>query len=90
MILDLFRDTEGNYVSQLESFTDQKVSLFIDGTNNCSLVSKGMPCRKTINDIIKNVVHVTDFMSGFTCNEFNTFSIKHNNNWIKVSVCFNN
>ena len=30
LILDLFKDIDGNYVSQLKSFTDQKVSLFID------------------------------------------------------------
>ena len=30
LTLDLFRDSDDNYVSQLESFTDQKVSLFID------------------------------------------------------------
>ncbi len=34
LVLDLFRDTDGNYVSQLESFTDQKVSLFIDSIDS--------------------------------------------------------
>ena len=41
LVLDLFRDIDGNYVSQLGSFVDQKVSLFIDnvcpgGGNGCS------------------------------------------------------
>jgi len=41
LILDLFRDTDRNYITQLESFTDQKVSLFIDNAN-CNLVRAGL------------------------------------------------
>ena len=39
LVLDLFKDSEGNYVSQLKSFIDEKVTLFIDNAN-CSLIKK--------------------------------------------------
>ena len=96
LILDLFRDTEGNYVSQLESFTDQKVSLFIDGTNNCNLVTPGMLCRFKINNkTVSGNVSADELFITYICmsNNYNnanfTFSVytSNNNNWNRVGRC---
>ena len=85
LVLDLFKDTNGNYVSQLESFTDQKVSLFIDDAGlNCSGVIKGMTCRTT-SKLAEHKISI--IFETLLCNKYEKFSIKKNDTWIQVSRC---
>ena len=84
LVLDLFRELNGNYVSQLESFTDQKVSLFIDNAN-CNLVNEEKPCVTSRNNT--SGPFVGKYNGKYTCSRKTRFYLSTNGEQIFISNC---
>ena len=92
LILDLFRDIDGNYVSQLESFVDQKVSLFIDKFISCSkalLIIRTRNIKTCTTDSTLSYNLNINESNYYTCNGKKTFLIETKlDKQVQVRSCF--